>query len=231
MFTTSLTNIASIATVFSFILAIIGFIKFKKEKYDKEIFAIKYEQLEEDYKILSHSSGIVNELPKDKVRTTTVGEFVDESKEEHLSYGDSVSIATNDLTYYDLLPEYIIVLINNIKKGVVYNYYIPDDADLRRQAHQLCKAIIDEVGYDVGTQILKNVFFYRTKIHIIYNIAVVKEEGKNKCYWYFAFSPDKEGDNLCIVTFKENQGNSIAKMMARIAETSTVEKIDLTAKL
>lgn len=225
-----LTEIASLATILSFVWAVVVYFKYKKEKNSKELFEKKYEQLEASYKSLTDSSGIVNELPKDKVRTTTVQQFIHDSKEGNLKFGDCVSIATNDLTYYDLLPEYINLLIDNIKKGVVYKYYIPDDAALRNQANQLCKLIIDNVGFDIGVQILKNVSFYRTSIHIIYNISVVKEQGENKCYWYFAFSPDKEGDNLCIVTFKERHGSTIMKIMAKIDERSILENIKLSTQ-
>ncbi len=154
-----LASVASIATILSFGLAVIVFLKYKKEKNSKELFEKKYELLEASYQSLADSSGIVNELPKDRVRTTTVEQFISESKEGNLKFSDCVSIATNDLRYYDLLPEYIGILIDNIKKGVIYKYYIPDDADLRNQANQLCKSIIDKVGFDTGTLIHKKCFF------------------------------------------------------------------------
>jgi len=157
---------------------------------------------------------ISNNIPKGETKTTSVSEFLKHSDEEALKKGDKVTILTNDLNNYDLLPNTLDVIAENIKEGVLYVYYLPLDheAQLWEQVHKLASAILERTDI---TAIL-NLKICTVDLALIYSFAMVEQNSSKKAYWYLSMETSCDDANLLIVELQGIQKVKLEQVLATV---------------
>jgi hypothetical protein len=145
-------------------------------------------------------------------------EFLEGSQEEALNSGDKVTILTNDLEHYDLLPETLKIIGANLVEGVKYDYYLPFKSKdpLRHQVEKLCSSLLDQAK----KQGIRNLTINKVEGPLIYNYSIVEKSGIKKSYWYQATKPVKGGAELLIIEIKGSESSDLDNFFSTLSSES-----------
>lgn len=171
------------------------------------------------YRHLFQLVEINNAIPLGEASITTVREFLTATKEESLTAGDRVMILTNNLRNYDLLPGTVKIIADNIKEGVIYEYFLPvtNDPTLREELKSLMEALI---RHDIRLNMLKeNLRIHDITDPLTYSYAIVQQNRETRAYWYVATEPQQSDAKLAIIRVTGRAEQSLAQMPRSIRST------------
>lgn len=162
----------------------------------------------------------------DSLKPTTIARYAE--YEDRLSEGATVYTLTHDLFMYDCVDEALNVIVDNLRQGVVYKYFLAaDDArkmcdDFRRKLNDCLLSKLRTEGADESTILRErhsafaNLSCRRVRQPLLYSFSVTERVGEwGDAHWYAATPKVEErGDSeLAILYIKEHDQVRALKML------------------
>lgn len=145
---------------------------------------------------------------------TTVGDFL-QKIEARLAEGDEMNVLTHDIDAYDGLAPAVEALAQNLRRGVRYNYYMPDNS---RSTLMQAASFFDRLEHEMHVagsapaaardRLDSLVSLYLHPHALLYYFAMIRRGGGNlETSWYITSPNDRKPDRSLLVTTRLSEGN------------------------